>query len=187
MSFVHKSIRRVSEPRWPLASRIISIKHSTLYPKTNRSASGCSVRNPSSRRSKTSTIYVVFELSTENHSIKTNYGAIESELKRTGIKNPTIQEVSKAVISIRNSKLPDPKILGNSGSFFKNPVVSYSKFEILQVQFPLIPHYKVSEQNVKIPAGWLIETAGYKGKTFDNYGVHNKQALVLVNYGGATE
>jgi len=129
---------------------------------------------------------VVFELSTENHSIKTNYGAIESELKRTGIKNPTIQEVSKAVISIRNSKLPDPKILGNSGSFFKNPVVSYSKFEILQVQFPLIPHYKVSEQNVKIPAGWLIETAGYKGKTFDNYGVHNKQALVLVNYGGAT-
>ena len=90
---------------------------------------------------------VVFELSTENHSIKTNYGAFESELKRTGIKNPTIQEVSKAVISIRNSKLPDPKILGNSGSFFKNPVVSYSKFEILQVQFPLIPHYKVSVVN----------------------------------------
>ena len=128
----------------------------------------------------------MFELSTENHSIKTNYGAIESELKRTGIKNPTIQEVSKAVIYIRNSKLPDPKILGNSGSFFKNPVVSYSKFEILQAQFPLIPHYKVSEQSVKIPAGWLIETAGYKGKTFDNYGVHNKQALVLFNYGGAT-
>ena len=129
---------------------------------------------------------VVFELSSENHSIKTNYGAIESELERTGIKTPTIQEVSKAVIAIRNSKLPDPKILGNSWSFFKNPVVSYSKFEILQAQFPLIPHYKVSKQNVKIPAGWLIETTGFKGKTFGNYGVHDKQALVLVNYGGAS-
>jgi len=129
---------------------------------------------------------VVFELSTENHSIKINYGAIESELQKNGINNPSIQEVSKAVISIRNTKLPDPKILGNSGSFFKNPMISYSKFEVLKSQFPLIPHYKVSDVDVKVPAGWLIETTGFKGKTFGNYGVHNKQALVLVNYGGAS-
>ena len=129
---------------------------------------------------------VVFELSSQHHSLKTNYGAIESELENTGIKTPSIQDVSKAVISIRNSKLPDPKIIGNSGSFFKNPVISASKFQILQSQFQLIPHYNVSEDSIKIPAAWLIDTAGFKGKTFGNFGVHAKQALVLVNYGGAS-
>jgi UDP-N-acetylmuramate dehydrogenase len=129
---------------------------------------------------------VVFELSRYDHSLKTNYGAIEAELQNSAIETPTIQDVSKAVISIRNSKLPDPKIIGNSGSFFKNPVISYSKFEVLQNQFPQIQHYKISENAVKIPAGWLIDTAGFKGKTFGNFGVHSKQALVLVNYGGAS-
>lgn len=129
---------------------------------------------------------VVFELSSQQHILKTNYGAIESELKSTGVETPTIQDVSKAVISIRNSKLPDPKIIGNSGSFFKNPVVSGSKFQILQSQFQDIPHYNISEESIKIPAAWLIDTAGFKGKTFGNYGVHSKQALVLVNYGGAS-
>ena len=129
---------------------------------------------------------VVFELSSQQHLLKTNYGAIESELKSTGVETPTIQDVSKAVISIRNSKLPDPKIIGNSGSFFKNPVVSGSKFQILQSQFQDIPHYNISEDSIKIPAAWLIDTAGFKGKTFGNYGVHSKQALVLVNYGGAS-
>ena len=129
---------------------------------------------------------VIFELTSLQHTIKTNYGAIKSELKNDGIENPTIQDISKAVISIRNSKLPNPKVLGNSGSFFKNPVISCSEFELLKIQFPKIPYYKVSETNVKIPAGWLIETAGFKGKTFGNYGVHNKQALVLVNYGNAS-
>ena len=129
---------------------------------------------------------VIFELSSHQHTVKTNYGAIESKLKNDGIENPTIQDISKAVISIRNSKLPNPKVLGNSGSFFKNPVISCSEFELLKIQFPKIPYYKVSETNVKIPAGWLIETAGFKGKTFGNYGVHNKQALVLVNYGNAS-
>jgi len=129
---------------------------------------------------------VVFELSSQEHSLKTNYGAIEAELQNYGIKTPTIQDVSKAVISIRNSKLPDPKIIGNSGSFFKNPVVSSSKFEILLSQFPQIQHYKISADAVKIPAGWLIDTAGFKGKTFGDFGVHAKQALVLVNYGGAS-
>jgi UDP-N-acetylmuramate dehydrogenase len=129
---------------------------------------------------------VVFELSRYDHSLKTNYGAIEAELQNSAIETPTIQDVSKAVIAIRNSKLPDPKIIGNSGSFFKNPVISYSKFEVLQNQFPQIQHYKVSVDAIKIPAGWLIDTAGFKGKTFGNFGVHSKQALVLVNYGGAS-
>lgn len=129
---------------------------------------------------------VIFELSRLEHRIKTNYGAIESELKNNGIENPTIQDISKSVISIRNSKLPNPKDIGNSGSFFKNPVISYSQFELLKNQFPKIPYFEISETTVKIPAGWLIETAGFKGKTFKNYGVHNKQALVLVNYGNAS-
>ena len=129
---------------------------------------------------------VVFELSSQEHSLKTNYGAIETKLQNYGIQTPTIQDVSKAVISIRNSKLPDPKKIGNSGSFFKNPVVSSSKFELLLSQFPQIQHYKISADAVKIPAGWLIDTAGFKGKTFGDFGVHAKQALVLVNYGGAS-
>jgi len=128
----------------------------------------------------------VFELSSQNHQLKTNYGAIETELKNAGIEHPTIQDVSKAVVSIRKSKLPDPKIIGNSGSFFKNPIISTSKFKGLQAQFPQMPSYQISEDSFKIPAGWLIETSGFKGKTFDNYGVHTKQALVLVNYGDAS-
>ena len=129
---------------------------------------------------------VVFELSKHQHRLKTNYGAIEAELQKSAIKTPTIQDVSKAVITIRNSKLPNPKLIGNSGSFFKNPVISYSKFKLLQSSFPQIQHYKISENTIKIPAGWLIDTAGFKGKTFGNFGVHAKQALVLVNYGGAS-
>ena len=129
---------------------------------------------------------VVFELSSQEHSLKTNYGAIEAELQNYGIKTPTIQDVSKAVISIRNSKLPDPKIIGNSGSFFKNPVISYSKFEIYKLYFHKFNIIKFLTDVVKIPAGWLIDTAGFKGKTFGDFGVHAKQALVLVNYGGAS-
>jgi UDP-N-acetylmuramate dehydrogenase len=129
---------------------------------------------------------VIFELSSPQHVIKKKYGDIESELKNNGIENPTIQDISKAVISIRNSKLPNPKVLGNSGSFFKNPMISCVQFQLIKNKFPKIPHYKVSETTVKIPAGWLIETVGFKGKTFKNYGVHNKQALVLVNYGNAS-
>ena len=129
---------------------------------------------------------VIFELSSHQHITKTNYGAIEAELKKNGVVNPTIQDISTAVISIRNSKLPNPKVLGNSGSFFKNPVIAHSKFEIIKEQFPDIPHYIVSDATVKIPAGWLIETAGFKGKKFGSYGVHDNQALVLVNYGNAS-
>ena len=128
---------------------------------------------------------VCFKLSKTKHTLHTNYGAITSELEQMKISNPTIQDVSKAVIAIRESKLPNPKEIGNSGSFFKNPVISIDAFNALKDNFPNIPSYPVSETEVKIPAGWLIEQAGFKGKTFGNYGVHKKQALVLVNYGNA--
>ncbi|WP_290701198.1 UDP-N-acetylmuramate dehydrogenase [Lacinutrix sp.] len=128
---------------------------------------------------------VVFKLSINTHTLHTNYGAITSQLETMQISNPTIKDVSNAVIAIRQSKLPDPKEIGNSGSFFKNPVISNEAFKQLKQSFPNVPNYPVSENEIKIPAGWLIETAGFKGKTFGNYGVHKKQALVLVNYGGA--
>jgi UDP-N-acetylmuramate dehydrogenase len=130
-------------------------------------------------------ISVVFNLSIGHHNLNTNYGAIISELENMNIEQPTIQDVSRAVIAIRQSKLPDPKEIGNSGSFFKNPIIPKEDFLKLQGNFPDAPHYIVSENEIKVPAGWLIEHAGFKGKTFGNYGVHKKQALVLVNYGGA--
>jgi len=130
-------------------------------------------------------VSVTFKLTKSHHQLHTEYGAISSELETMGILNPTIQDISKAVISIRESKLPNPKEIGNSGSFFKNPVISKTHFEMLQNNFPDIPSYAVSTNEVKVPAGWLIEKSGFKGKTFDQYGVHKKQALVLVNYGDA--
>lgn len=128
---------------------------------------------------------VCLKLTKKNHKLYVGYGAITSELTNLKIKNPTLKDISKAVINIRQSKLPDPKIIGNSGSFFKNPIISKSNFLELQNVFADVPHYVVSDSEIKIPAGWLIETAGFKGKRFKDYGVHNKQALVLVNYGGA--
>ena len=129
---------------------------------------------------------VVFKLTKNKHKLNTSYGAIDTELENMGIENPTIQEVSKAVIAIRESKLPNPKELGNSGSFFKNPIVPIEIYEKAKANFPEIPHYPVSETHVKVPAGWLIEQAGFKGKRFGDAGIHTKQALVLVNYGNAT-
>ncbi|RLD29820.1 MAG: UDP-N-acetylenolpyruvoylglucosamine reductase [Bacteroidetes bacterium] len=128
---------------------------------------------------------VTLNLTSKNHKLKTSYGAISEELNKLNIKNPTIQDVSKVVIAIRESKLPNPKVIGNSGSFFKNPIISKSHFDILKNNFPEIPSYTVSENEIKIPAGWLIEHLGFKGKRFGNYGVHKKQALVLVNYDDA--
>lgn len=129
--------------------------------------------------------HVYFKLST-NPNINTSYGAIESELKAQGITMASIKDVSNAVIAIRQSKLPDPKQIGNAGSFFKNPVVPTVIFENIKAKYPSVPAYPAEKGFVKVPAGWLIEQAGWKGKTFDNYGVHKNQALVLVNYGGAT-
>jgi UDP-N-acetylmuramate dehydrogenase len=129
---------------------------------------------------------VVFKLSKINHKINTSYGDITSELEKQKISKPTLKDVSNAVIAIRKSKLPDPKELGNSGSFFKNPIVLKTDFEKIQKKFPEIKFYEVSPTEVKVPAGWLIEQAGFKGKRFGDAGIHKNQALVLVNYGKAT-
>lgn len=128
---------------------------------------------------------VSFQLTKNNHKLNTSYGAIESELASKDITNPTIKDISDAVIAIRQSKLPDPKEIGNSGSFFKNPVISREHFEKLQKKYPNTPSYVISDTEIKVPAGWLIEQSGFKGKRFGDYGVHEKQALVLVNYGNA--
>ena len=129
---------------------------------------------------------VVFKLTKRNHKINISYGDISGELAKNNITNPTLKEVSDAVIAIRQSKLPDPKELGNSGSFFKNPILLKSDFEKIHQQFPEMKFYEVSETKVKVPAGWLIEQAGFKGKRFGDAGIHKNQALVLVNYGNAT-
>lgn len=128
---------------------------------------------------------VTFKLSKQPHKLHINYGTIASQLKEMQIENPTIQDISKAVITIRESKLPNPKEIGNSGSFFKNPIILKSHYLSLLKNFEDMPSYPISEDEVKIPAGWLIEKAGFKGKRFDDYGVHKNQALVLVNYGNA--
>jgi len=129
---------------------------------------------------------VAFKLTKANHKIYDGYGAIQAALKEENITSPSISDVSKAIIKIRSSKLPDPKEIGNSGSFFKNPVVNATIFEKIQTNYPTMPFYKVSEEEIKIPAGWLIETCGFKGKRYGDTGVHKNQALVLVNYGDAS-
>jgi len=129
---------------------------------------------------------VSFKLTKRKHRLTTSYGAIETALKEQNIVSPTIKNISDAVIAIRQSKLPDPKEIGNSGSFFKNPVISKQQFLALQNTYPGIPSYKISETETKVPAGWLVEQCGFKGKRYGDAGVHEKQALVLVNYGNAT-
>ncbi|SHG08547.1 UDP-N-acetylmuramate dehydrogenase [Flavobacterium micromati] len=129
---------------------------------------------------------VVFKLTKKDHKINTSYGDIIAELAKNKITKPSLKDVSDAVIAIRKSKLPDPKELGNSGSFFKNPILLKSEFEKIHKQFPEMKYYDISETEVKVPAGWLIEQAGFKGKRFGDAGIHKNQALVLVNYGNAT-
>ncbi|MCL4148874.1 UNVERIFIED_CONTAM: hypothetical protein GTU68_020076 [Idotea baltica] len=131
-------------------------------------------------------VSVTFKLSKKNHEINKSYGAIEQELKKNNISTPTVKDISDAVIAIRNSKLPNPKEIGNSGSFFKNPILSKKAFENFVKNNPEAPFYKISDSQYKIPAGWLIEQCGFKGKRFGDTGVHKNQALVLVNYGDAT-
>lgn len=126
---------------------------------------------------------VSFKLTTQNHTIKTEYGAIKSELENLGIINPTIQDVSKAVINIRQSKLPDPKKIGNAGSFFKNPTIPLAQFEDLKLKFENIQGYP-NGNFVKVPAGWLIEQCGWKGKQIGNVASHQLQSLVIINTTG---
>ncbi|HEY9170210.1 MAG TPA: UDP-N-acetylmuramate dehydrogenase [Lutibacter sp.] len=127
---------------------------------------------------------VTFKLTKKNHAINISYGAIRDLLIEK--ENPSIKEIADVVIAIRQSKLPDPEEIGNSGSFFKNPVIQPELFKELTKKYPEIPHYVISENEIKIPAAWLIEQCGFKGKRFGDAGVHEKQALVLVNYNKAS-
>ncbi|MCW5906923.1 MAG: UDP-N-acetylmuramate dehydrogenase [Chitinophagales bacterium] len=121
-----------------------------------------------------------------NYRFKTDYGDIKNTLAEMQVFDLTVKAVSDAVIKIRTSKLPDPAQLGNAGSFFKNPVVTKQRFDELVLRYPVMPSYLQADGTVKIPAGWLIEQCGWKGKVIGNTGAHAKQALVLVNYGNAT-
>ncbi|WP_304517256.1 UDP-N-acetylmuramate dehydrogenase [Cecembia rubra] len=127
-------------------------------------------------------VKVVFRLS-KKPVLHTEYGAIKQTLEDMGISSPNIKNISDAVIHIRQTKLPDPKMIGNAGSFFKNPTISKNQFAALKEAYPDIPSFPMDE-GVKIPAAWLIEKTGWKGKTFGKIGVHKNQPLVLVNYGG---
>ena len=126
---------------------------------------------------------VAFKLTRKNHQIRTEYGAIQAELEKLNVTNPTVQDVSMAVINIRKSKLPDPRLVGNAGSFFKNPTIPLAQFEELHVKFPLAPGYPNGDV-VKVPAGWLIEQCGWKGRQIGNVASHPLQALVIVNATG---
>lgn len=125
--------------------------------------------------------YVTYRLSKKaNPNI--GYGALKSVLAE----NPSLKEIRDAIIAVRNSKLPDPKVYGNAGSFFMNPVIPMEQFVALQSRYPDIPSYPASDGYIKVPAGWLIEKSGWKGKSLGNAAVYEKQALVLINRGGAT-
>ena len=131
-------------------------------------------------------VSVKMKLSSKNHKINSSYGGINDELKKLKIKEPTIKDISNVVCDIRNKKLPNPNKIGNAGSFFKNPIVNSKKINCLKENLNNIPFYKIDENSYKIPAAWLIETSGFKGKDFGNFGVHKTQPLVLVNYGKAS-
>ena len=128
---------------------------------------------------------VCFTLKKAPHTLHMNYGDIRHILQVKNIENPDIQDIAEAVMAIRQSKLPDPSVLGNAGSFFKNPEIDSAQFETLKQEFPNIVGYPTA-QGIKLAAGWLIEQAGLKGQRFGAVGVHERQALVLVHYGGGS-
>ena len=129
--------------------------------------------------------HVTYRLA-KQQPLRLEYGNIKAELERKGISEPTLAQLRQVIIDIRNEKLPDPKVEGNAGSFFMNPVVSKEKYEELAALYPNMPHYTIDAEHEKIPAGWMIDQCGWKGKSLGRAGVHSKQALVLVNRGGAT-
>ncbi len=128
--------------------------------------------------------FVTYKLS-DTFVPRLEYGNILSELDKRGIKTPTVTQMRNVVKEIRKAKLPDPSVEGNAGSFFTNPIVTKGKYVQLVNEFGTVPHYLVDEENIKIPAGWMIEQCGWKGKLLGRVGVHSRQALVLVNKGGA--
>lgn len=129
---------------------------------------------------------VTLVLSKPPHSINGEYQSLKEWLKNNEIHNPTISDIFNGVVEVRTMKLPNPSDLGNAGSFFKNPVISTSDFAQLQARFLTVPSYRVGRDQVKVPAGWLIEKTGWKGKRVGNAGTYKNQALVIVNHGGAT-
>lgn len=129
---------------------------------------------------------VTLTLTKKNHLLRTGYGAIQDTLREMNVVDPTIQSISKAVIHIRSKKLPDPGVIGNAGSFFKNPTIIQQHYDSLKQTWPEIPGYTSVNQTVKVPAAWLIEQCGWKGKRVGNAGVHQHQPLVMVNYNNAT-
>ena len=129
---------------------------------------------------------IVLKLNKDPRAVNVTYGAIESKLEERRIINPGVKDVCDVVIDIRRSKLPDPAELGNSGSFFKNPVVDKDRWKALRCNFPELVFYPQDDDTYKIPAGWLIEQCGWKGKRVGNVGCYEHQALVIVNYGGAS-
>ena len=130
--------------------------------------------------------HVHFRLNTGNHIVRTDYGDIQNILEQKGVTNPHIDDVCQAVIAIRSAKLPDPKFIGNAGSFFKNPIVDESVVSAIVSEYPQMPYYTLPNGRIKIPAGWLIDTAGWKGYRRGSVGVHDKQALVLVHFEGGS-
>ena len=130
-------------------------------------------------------ISVSFKLK-KNSDLLVSYGSIQQELEKRHISHVTARDISNAVIAIRSAKLPDPKVLGNAGSFFKNPLIPKEHYQRLLKTYPQMPGYESGNNMMKVPAGWLIETLGWKGKVAGNAGMHKNQALVLVNYGRAT-
>lgn len=129
---------------------------------------------------------VSLKLTVSNHAINTSYYALKENLEGNSINNPGIRDVFHAVVAVRQSKLPDPKVLGNAGSFFKNPIIGLDEYNRLIDLYPDMPSFPVDNKSIKIPAGWLIEKAGWKGKRKGAVGTYEKQALVIVNHGGAT-
>ncbi len=122
----------------------------------------------------------------KNPNVNLSYNPVKEEAEKRNIKHPTIKDIREIVINIRKSKLPDPVEIGNAGSFFKNPVIAKEKFKVLKKEYPDLKHFFVDEDNVKIPAAWLIEKCGWKGKRIGDAGTHEKQPLVIVNYGNAS-
>ncbi len=129
---------------------------------------------------------VTLSLTTDRHRLNTSYGDVARTLASMGVAHPTPADISEAVVRIRQTKLPDPAIIGNCGSFFKNPEVGPEVWENIRQQYPNAPHYPLPNGHIKVPAGWLIEQCGWKGRRVGNVGCYEKQSLVLVNHGGAT-